>query len=129
MPNSDTMGNMIRSRIIDFDRGNDNIKLVESFGMKGYLSCMKYCKMLLGNTSSGFVEAAYFPKWVINLGDRQKGRIITDNIINSEITKQDILNSVKFVEENDLSIKTNIYGDGNTAFKIINIIKNIYGSK
>ena len=46
MPNSDTMGNMIRRRIIDFGRDNDNVILVESFGMKGYLTCMKYCKML-----------------------------------------------------------------------------------
>ena len=55
--------------------------------MKGWLSCMKHCSFLLGNTSSGFVEALYFPKKVINLGVKQQGRIITKNIINCAIKK------------------------------------------
>ena len=97
--------------------------------MKGYLSCMNYCKILLGNTSSGFVEAAFFPKWVINLGERQRGRIVTSNIINTAITKESILNSVSIVEHSDLTQNTNIYGEGNAADKIILKIKQLYGLK
>jgi len=129
MPNSDTMGDMIRNKLNDTFKESENVKLVESLGMQGYLSCIKFCKMMIGNTSSGFVEGAFFPKWVINLGDRQKGRIITDNIINSKIKKQDILKSVKFVEETKLPVNLNIYGEGNTAPKIVHIIKNIYRCK
>ena len=88
MPNSDTMGNMIRKKINEFSKGENQVKVIESFGMKGYLTCMKYCIFLLGNSSSGFVEAAFFPKWVINLGNRQDGRIITENIINSAVNKE-----------------------------------------
>ena len=81
MPNTDTLGDMIRNKLIIQEI--NNIYIIESFGMRGYLSCMKYC--LLGITSSGFVEAAYFPKKVINLGIRQSGRIVTENIVNSPV--------------------------------------------
>lgn len=129
MPNSDTMGDRVRKKLINFAHNKESIKLVESFGMKGYLTCMKYCSMLIGNTSSGFVEASFFPKWVINLGDRQKGRIITDNIRNTDISKNVILAAVKNVETSKLPVHTNIYGNGNAAIKIANKIKHLYGIK
>jgi len=129
MPNSDTMGDMIRKKLIDFSYGLENVKLVESFGMKGYLSCMKYCSFLLGNTSSGFVEASYFPKWVINLGERQKGRIITNNILNTVISTKDILTSVSKIECTKLPKNKNIYGNGMSAKKITTKIKLLYGLK
>ena len=71
MPNTDTLGDMIRNKLINYSKEINNIYIIESFGMRGYLSCMKYCSFLLGNTSIGFIEAAYFPKKVINLGIRQ----------------------------------------------------------
>jgi GDP/UDP-N,N'-diacetylbacillosamine 2-epimerase (hydrolysing) len=127
MPNSDTEGLMIRGKIEEFGSENRNIFLVESFGMRGYLSCMKNCKMLIGNTSSAFVEASFFPKWVINLGSRQKGRIITPNILNSVIEKNEILNSVFNNCEIDLPTNCNVYGDGSAANNIIIQIKKLHG--
>lgn len=125
MPNTDTMGQMIRDRINKYKDNNPEIILVESFGMVGYLSCMKYCKFLLGNTSSGFVEASYFPKFVINLGDRQKGRIETKNIYTIPINEKKILSTVQEIEKKSTPENEKIYGDGNTARKIIKIIKEI----
>jgi len=125
MPNSDTMGDMIREKLIQFGNDFENIKLIESFGMKGYLSCMKYSSMLIGNTSSGFVEAAFFPKWVINIGDRQKGRIVTDNILN--VKTNDILATVDNIEHRKLPSDSNIYGNGSAANKILMKIKSLYG--
>jgi GDP/UDP-N,N'-diacetylbacillosamine 2-epimerase (hydrolysing) len=119
MPNADMMGNMIRRYIQDFISVTPHAKAVESFGTIGYLSCMKHCSFMLGNTSSGFIEASFFPKFVINLGDRQKGRILTSNIYSCRIEKEEI---VKAIEERrakmDIS-QAAIYGDGNTAGKII----------
>jgi GDP/UDP-N,N'-diacetylbacillosamine 2-epimerase (hydrolysing) len=125
MPNSDTMGNMIRDRLNEFGRSKETVFLAESFGMKGYLSAMKYCTFLLGNTSSGFVEAAFFPKWVINLGDRQKGRIITSNIITAEIKKKRILDAVHLIENSLIPPSQSIYGDGNTSQRIVQLLKEI----
>ena len=127
LPNSDTLGDLIRRKLTAYGEGNENVKLVESFGMKGYLSCMKFSSMMIGNTSSGFVEAAFFPKWVINLGERQRGRIVTENILNTEIDKKAILNAVSKVEKSTPVKRQNIYGDGHAADKIITRIKEWYG--
>ena len=125
MPNTDTMGQMIRDEILENQKNNQEIKVIESFGMIGYLSCMKHCSFLLGNTSSGFVEAAFFPKFVINLGDRQKGRIETKNILTTAITKKEILKVVQQIEKKTVPAKENIYGNGTTATQIIEILKAI----
>jgi len=123
MPNADTMGNYIRKKLEQFIIKNENAIKVESFGTIGYLSCMKYCAMLLGNTSSGFIEAAYFPKYVINLGDRQLGRLVTPNIKNVPIEKNEILKAVEEYHNIDLPEYNRVYGIGNAADNIIKIIK------
>ena len=126
MPNADTQGLMIRRKIEACGLKNNNVIIVESFGMKGYLSCMKYSKLLLGNTSSAFVEASFFPKWVINLGHRQDGRILTLNIITIPIEKNKILETVKKIEAlPETPPESNIYGDGNAAGKIVKTIKKL----
>jgi GDP/UDP-N,N'-diacetylbacillosamine 2-epimerase (hydrolysing) len=127
MPNADTMGLMIRNEIENFSKNKENIILIESFGMKGYLTCLKYCSLMIGNTSSGFVEAAFFPKWVINLGDRQKGRTLTDNIINSKVKRDKILLAVEKIINIPLHSYYNIYGKGQASKNIISIIKELYG--
>jgi len=78
---------------------------------------------MMGNSSSGFVEAAFFPKRVINLGDRQKGRILTDNIIQTPIIAKSILEAVQKAERLNLPTDCNIYGNGMAADKIIDVLK------
>lgn len=123
LPNADTIGDQIKEIILNFGVENPELKIINSFGMIGYLSCMKYCKFMLGNTSSGFVEAAFFPKWVINVGNRQDGRILTQNIINTPVEKDAILEAVDIIEAQIEISFPSIYGDGETASKIIEILK------
>lgn len=123
MPNADTFGLIIRNELIRYASGKPNVHCVESFGSKGYLSCMKHCSMMLGNTSSGFAEAAYFSKPVINLGERQKGRIETPNIQTISIKSDDIINAVMKVTEQTQSQIPPVYGNGDAATKIKEIIK------
>lgn len=123
MPNADTMGLMIRKKLEQFGKDRPQTWLVESFGTSGYLSAMKYCVFMLGNSSSGFVEAAFFPKKVINLGNRQKGRILTDNIIQTPIITKCILKAIYKAEQLNISTDCNIYGDGMAADKIIGVLK------
>jgi len=125
MPNTDTMGNMIRSRFKDFIANASNAIEVESFGALGYLSCMKYCAFMLGNTSSGFVEASFFPKYVINLGDRQKGRLVTPNILTVPVKHEEIEQAIKKVESLKPLENLNIYGTGNASGQIVNILKQV----
>lgn len=126
MPNADTMGNLIRSRLTNFANSVDNAVVVESFGTLGYLSCMKHCSFMLGNTSSGYIEASFFPKYVVDLGNRQTGRIVTENIHRCGISAQEILNNVSHFKKRSKSPgNIEIYGEGNAAEKICTIIKGI----
>ena len=119
MPNTDTGGMVIRKRFEKLEKECDWIFCKENLGTIGYLSAMKYCEFMLGNTSSGFVEASFFPKHVINLGDRQKGRILTPNIIQTPITYVDIMNSINLIRNKKINLEyLNFYGLGNTAKKI-----------
>lgn len=125
MPNSDTMGNVIRRKLNEFVSKNNSAIIVETFGTIGYLTCMKFCSFMLGNSSSGFVEAAFFPKYVINLGDRQKGRIVTENIYNCEISRLKILDSIMNFHNSRLPNKIETYGNGTAANQIVSTLKNI----
>ncbi len=125
MPNSDTGGAIIRSSFETLAKENTQIFTTENLGTIGYLSAMKHCKMMVGNTSSGFVEASYFPTTVINLGERQTGRIITPNIFNTTISKQQIIDAVRNNCNNTYeNTKIQIYGIGNTADLICNELQN-----
>ena len=125
MPNTDTMGQMIRDKLLLFGKENSEVKIVESFGMLGYLSCMKQCAFMLGNTSSGFVEASYFPTFVINVGERQRGRIETKNIFTVPVSKDEILKKVTEIENKRVPHNENVYGIGEAAEKIIDYIKRL----
>ena len=121
--NADTTGLMIRTQLENFALSKKNVYIFENLGTTGYLSAMKHCAFMLGNTSSGFVEASYFPAWVINLGERQRGRIETDNIISVAIEQQAIQQAINKVIISPKPENCNIYGDGDTAENIITIIK------
>jgi GDP/UDP-N,N'-diacetylbacillosamine 2-epimerase (hydrolysing) len=104
MPNADTYGNRIRKLFESKFQNCKNIFLVENLGTQSYFTAMKYSKLLVGNTSSGIIEAASFNKYVINIGSRQFGRAVSSNIINVEIKKDLIIDAVN---------KTVILGDFN----------------
>jgi GDP/UDP-N,N'-diacetylbacillosamine 2-epimerase (hydrolysing) len=123
MPNADTMGLSIRKKLIKYAEGHSEVILKENLGTVGYLSAMKSCSFMLGNTSSGFIEAAFFPKWVINLGDRQKGRILTPNIIHANFNRDEILSAFEKIKVSQLPLSSPIYGDGTAAQKILKIVK------
>ncbi|WP_276367355.1 UDP-N-acetylglucosamine 2-epimerase [Chryseolinea sp. H1M3-3] len=123
MPNADTMGNVIREKLNQFIGRSANAIGVESFGMLGYLSCMKHCSLMLGNTSSGYVEASFFPKYVIDLGTRQNGRIVTENIRKCDIEKTAILKAVNAYSYIQLPSKIDIYGSGESSDYIVKILK------
>lgn len=126
MPNSDTMGLKIRELLNEFILSNVNAIAIESFGTIGYLSCMKHCSFMLGNTSSGFVEASFFPKYVINLGNRQNGRIVTENMRNCPINSDAIKKVIDNFHSLQLPDQILTYGNGTAANQIVSILKNLY---
>lgn len=124
MPNADTMGNVIRETLQTVAaKIPERVFAFENLGTIGYLSAMKHCALLLGNTSSGFAEASYFPKWVINLGNRQDGRLITDNIKTIAVEKELIVTTANQLYQQPVPAIHHPYGDGNAAVYMHNYIK------
>jgi GDP/UDP-N,N'-diacetylbacillosamine 2-epimerase (hydrolysing) len=125
MPNADTMGGLIREALHYVAHKNKNIFLIESLGSKGYYTALKRCIFVLGNSSSGIVEAASFSKYVINLGNRQLGREHSNNVIHCGINKDEIFKAIQKIEKLPQLGCINIYGDGKASVRILNILKKI----
>jgi GDP/UDP-N,N'-diacetylbacillosamine 2-epimerase (hydrolysing) len=126
LPNADTSGFIIRNRLLQLPKESGNrIYCFENLGSQGYFTALKYCSFLLGNTSSGIIEAASFGKWVINLGNRQEGRKQSHNIFNVPFNRAMILQSIAVIEKKPVYLGENIYHKGNVALKICSILKNI----
>ena len=128
-PNSDTNGRVIINMIkkFVFSKKNDSVKFT-SIGHVNYLSVLKYVDCVLGNSSSGILEAPSLKIPTINIGDRQEGRLKAKSIIDSKPLKNSILQSIKRVYSKNFrsSLKYihNPHEYKNSANKIYQIIKN-----
>lgn len=125
--NADMGGRIVNKCIEEYSVKYQNIRLYNSLGMKRYLSALKYARFVIGNSSSGIIEAPSFHIPTINIGDRQKGRIQAKTVINCKPEYVSIVNAINkaiSVEFNNI-IKNveNPYGNGNTSEKIVNIVK------
>ena len=124
MPNADTQGSVYKE-VIEKLKGEfpDKFLLIENFGKVNYFSAMHYAKILIGNTSSGILEAASFRKYVVNVGHRQKGRVQSDNVLNCEFEETSIITTVTKA----LSFKKyngeNVYFKEGVADNMIKILK------
>jgi GDP/UDP-N,N'-diacetylbacillosamine 2-epimerase (hydrolysing) len=124
MPNADTQGSIYREAILQLKNETENrILLIENFGKANYFSAMHYCKLLIGNTSSGILEAASFGKYVVNVGDRQKGRAQSQNIINCPFVALDIFQATSKAIKLDKYVGSNVYFKEDVANNIIKILK------
>ena len=121
--NADYGGKVINNKIEDFCKLDTNkYKVIRNLGKLRYLSAMEHANALIGNTSSGIIEAASFCKPVVNIGNRQQGRIRGINVIDCTIEELPI--SITLALSNDFKIKCqnciNIYGDGRASKSIVN---------
>lgn len=125
--NADTDGRIINQMIDKFVEENDNAIAFTSLGMNRYLSALKYCVMSIGNSSSGLLEAPSFGIPTINIGDRQKGRLQADSVINCKPIQNEIEKAITLALTDKFRKKarqtSNPYGDGNTSEKIVDTIK------
>lgn len=125
--NADTDGRIINKMIDRFVEENENVVSFPSLGVVRYLSALKYCSIVIGNSSSGLLEAPSFGIPTINIGDRQKGRLQASSVMNCKPTKREILDSMELAISGEFLEKArktkNPYGDGNTSSKIVNVIK------
>ena len=132
--NSDTDGRIINKLIDDYIVNNPETSIAfTSMGQLNYLSSMQYIDAVVGNSSSGIAEAPSFKVATINIGDRQKGRVMADSIINTEPIVESISSAFEIIYsrefQNNLKITDNPYGGGNASESIIERIKLIDYSK
>lgn len=129
MPNADTLGSIFREEIIKLkNKMPARVLLIENFGKANYFSAMYYSKFLLGNTSSGIIEAASFGKYVVNVGDRQKGRAQSENIFNCPFDEDRILIATQEAMNHTSYEGENIYYKKDVANTIIKVIKQFHES-
>jgi GDP/UDP-N,N'-diacetylbacillosamine 2-epimerase (hydrolysing) len=129
LPNNDTMGTVVRAEILKFTKKDKNkYKVVEVLGAVGYYTCMKHCNYVLGNSSSGIIEAASFDKYVINIADRQKGRDAGPNVLHVPADADAITDMADKIEQMPDYTDGNIYGDGTSSDQIITILKEKFSS-
>lgn len=120
LANADTMGKLFRDMAQRIKSTlPSQISVVPNFGKDNYFAAMNACKYMLGNTSSGIIEAASFSKFVINVGDRQKGRLRSANVIDTAFDKFEILHAVEEIERQPIYNGQNAYKKENSAAQII----------
>lgn len=130
-PNADTGGRIIIKIINDFVKNNpDKGKACTSLGQLKYLSLLKHADVMVGNSSSGLIEAPSFLLPVVNIGDRQSGRVRGQNVIDvPECKKGPIIHAIEKAISpefrNSLKGMRNPYGKGDASEKIIEKLKTI----
>ncbi|MDC0182753.1 UDP-N-acetylglucosamine 2-epimerase [Nitrosomonadales bacterium] len=128
LPNSDTGSLIIIKLINKFVSNHLNAIVFKSLGQLHYLSCMSHMDGVIGNSSSGLLEAPSFKIPTINIGDRQKGRLQASSVINCRPERSCIEKAIKKLDSKrflaSLKKTVNPYGKGGASKKIISIIKN-----
>lgn len=94
-PNADTAGRIVRAAVKSYVAKHDNAWLVENFGQLAYFSMLPLAAAMVGNSSSGIIEAASFHLPVVNIGNRQAGRVRGANVIDAGHTRAEILAAIR----------------------------------
>lgn len=128
--NADTDGRIINQKIEEYVRENsERCCIFDSLGQLRYLSAIKHCEIVIGNSSSGLLEVPFLRTATINLGIRQQGRLKAKSVIDCPFAIEKIISAIevalsKSFKEEIMDIPM-LYGDGNTSEQIVNIIKQV----
>ena len=126
-PNADTHGRVIIDAINSYVRSHTNAHVFPNLGIETYFSLMTHAAAMVGNSSSGIIEAASFRLPVVNIGNRQRGRIRGRNVIDAPCFTSDIEQAVRRAMDPAFRLSldrlSNPYGDGQAAPRIIDALK------
>ncbi len=130
MPNADNNGRVIIDMINQFVKTNPfNSIAFTSMGQINYLSTLKFVNAVIGNSSSGLIEAPTLKIPTVNVGDRQRGRIMAKSVISCHTEKNKILHAIKKSSSRDFKARINDfenpYGFQNVSSKIVDILKKV----
>ncbi|OCH29628.1 UDP-N-acetyl-D-glucosamine 2-epimerase, UDP-hydrolysing [Aliivibrio fischeri] len=128
--NADAGGRLINKMIDDYvAEHNDSSVAFMSLGQVRYLSALQYVDAVVGNSSSGIVEAPSFKLATINIGSRQKGRVRAESVLDIEVDAELLVASLNNIHTMEfkaiLSQVVNPYGQGNSSYKVVEVLKQI----
>ena len=128
--NSDTDGRVINQMIDEYVAKNSHKSIgFSSLGQLRYLSALKFVDSVVGNSSSGLLEAPSFKIGTINIGDRQKGRIKAESVIDCEAKKVEISKAFGEIYSKEFQEKLknveNPYGENCPSNQIVEVLKNV----
>ncbi len=126
--NADPDGRVINRMIDDYVGAHPESSIArDSLGQLNYLSAMQYMDGVVGNSSSGLIEAPSFKVGVVNIGDRQRGRIRASNVIDCDPERNSILKAMQHLLsrefQDELKQTVNPYGNGGVAEKVLAVIR------
>jgi len=132
-PNADSGGRLIIDKIKEFQASHANVYLYFSLGQLKYLSLLKHADVMIGNSSSGILEAPFFKLPTVNIGNRQAGRLRFENVIDVSYEVEDIVRGIKKAMSQEfrenLKDKSFVHGDGECSRQIIKVIKQALSSE
>jgi len=128
-PNADSHSSEIIRGVRQLVDRTPDARLVPNLGHRKYHSVQKYVAAMVGNSSSGIIEAASFHLPVVNIGTRQAGRVRPANVIDVGCSKEEISRGIERAVSSDFRCSIadipNPYGDGRAAEKIVSILKSV----
>lgn len=128
-PNSEVDREKVIEYIEKEVKKNKNYVYIQSLGTKRYYSLLPYCYAVIGNSSSGIIEAPFFKVPTINIGDRQKGRLRHESVIDTKYTVESITNAIhhltdKSFQKKIIKMKFKL-GNGHAADQIVKVLEKI----
>jgi len=127
MPNADVDGRTLSSMISHFVESNSNTCAFSSLGQLRYLSCIKHVDGVVGNSSSGIIEAPTLKKGTVNIGNRQQGRIKAESIVDCEPNRASIYQAIQIMYSDQFRRKLdnldNPYGVGGASQLVVETLE------
>lgn len=124
-PNADVEGRALSARAERFAEGRENVVVHSSLGNELYLSALSFVDVVVGNSSSGLLEAPSLERPTVNIGLRQSGRPRAASVIDCPIETAAILDSIQRAFTRDARGVVNPYGDGHAAERIAAVLRNL----
>ena len=128
-PNADTAGRLVIERLEEFAARHPRCRLVRSLGDRAYLSLLRHADLMVGNSSSGLIEAPTFGLPVVNIGARQRGRLRGANVLDTGYGRDDILQGIESALASGFRDRlrgmANPYGDGRAAPRIVRVLREV----
>jgi len=128
MPNADVDGRLLIKMVEQFVAQHANSRAYSALGQLRYLSCLAHVDGVIGNSSSGLLEAPSLKKGTINIGDRQRGRVQAASVINCQPERRSITEALDKLYSKGFQASlcqvSNPYGEGGASEKVVSALKN-----